>query len=66
MPPITEAAIRSVTIQKEVMSANAAVVSYFLAINTNATVSKKKIGYNSNTYICGTIYLLCPPIFNNV
>ena len=66
MPPITEAAIRSVTIQKEVMSANAAVVSYFLAINTNATVSKKKIEYNSNTYICGTIYLLCPPIFNNV
>ena len=41
MPPITEAAIRSVTIQKEVMSANAAVVSCFLAINTNATVSQK-------------------------
>ena len=41
MPPIAEAAIRSVTIQKEVMNATAAVVSCFLAINTNATVSQK-------------------------
>ena len=41
VPAITEAAIRSVTIQKEVTSASAAVVSCFLVTNTNATVSQK-------------------------
>ena len=36
------AAIRSVTIQKEVMSASVTVVFCFLVTNTNATVSQQQ------------------------
>ena len=58
------AVIRSVTIQKEVMSASAGVVSRFLVINTNATVSQKNRDTTAipGALACGTIYPLCLPI----